>query len=615
MKSLLSIFLVLFLFSCRKNDPAKEKFAEVLQHYQSVSPEKLEAANYIISNIGYWDHTKGHEVFEPAFDAAIKAINSNPNPYQAAKIFNESMDSITMYSKFDLPKERDVDCLTANQLIENIDLAYTAYNRLPKSFRCSPDDFLHFVLPYRATYEPADVNIRKELYKEFSWVYSAMGNGIKTKELVSALLDSVNIKFVDNVKYPGQLPVKQLKRIRFGNCDNSVNLMVHVLRSLGIAACKDYIPHWGNHHSMGHSWLTVIAPEGEFAYDTDNRKLLNDLYRLESIPKVYRTCFHIVNDKSTYFLHAQDVTDHYKDSKDVTLDVDSNNSTFELCVFNNDGIWFPVAESVSSGKKVIFKNLGTDIIYGVNRFENLNNKSSVFYLTVDGKVKPLNPDFKHLQFGNIIRKYPPYVVRNTKKYTFINSLNGCQIFGANKHDLSDAVLIYEINHIKRSSVQLIRTSNSKKYKYYFAKRPDSACLFLAAFHLLNDEQQKVNAKLEIWTNNKKFEGIDYTLTDDDPLTYYQGHRLKTIYCLQKPQKIQYFNIQARNDDNDVHPGDFYELLYWDKGWQSIHSETAKSDSLFYGNLPANTAFWLHDQSRGVEEHIFLHCCPVKPEFV
>jgi hypothetical protein len=66
MKPLLSIFL----FSCRKNDPAKEKFTEVLQHYQSVSPEKLEAA----------------------------------------KIFNESMDSITRYSKFNLPKERDIDC-------------------------------------------------------------------------------------------------------------------------------------------------------------------------------------------------------------------------------------------------------------------------------------------------------------------------------------------------------------------------------------------------------------------------------------------------------------------------------------------------------------------------
>ncbi len=381
MKFLQFIFLILFLFSCRKNDPAEEKYLEVIQHYRSLSPEKLEAANYIISNIGCWDHTKGHEVFEPAFDAAIHALITKSNTYQAAKIFNESMDSIRAYSKYDLSKERDVDCISADQLIENIDLAYTAYNRLPKSFRCSHDDFLHFVLPYRATYEPADITFRKDLYKEFSWVYSAIGNGITTKDLVFALLDSVNIKFVDNMKYPGQLPVRQLKRIRFGNCDNSVNLMIHVLRSIGIAACKDYVPHWGNHHSMGHSWLTVIAPEGEFAYDTDHRELLNDLYRLESIPKVYRTCFHIVIDKPTVFLHAQDVTDHYKDSKDVTLDVGSNNDIFELCVFNNDGNWFPVAESVSYAKKVIFRNLGTDIIYGIKRFKDLNSKSSVFYLT------------------------------------------------------------------------------------------------------------------------------------------------------------------------------------------------------------------------------------------
>ncbi|MEL7587115.1 MAG: hypothetical protein AAGU19_10420 [Prolixibacteraceae bacterium] len=554
--------------------------------------------------MGHWTHTKGHEVFEPAFNSAIKALNAGLDAYQAADVFNERMDSISIYNNYNLPIERDMDCITADQLIENIDLAYTAYNRLPESFRCNHEDFLHFVLPYRATFEPADVAIRKEFYKEFSWVYAAMENGITMKDLVPVLLDSVNIKFVDQVKYPGQLPVRQLNRIRFGNCGNSVNLMIHILRSIGIAACKDYIPHWGNHHSMGHSWLTVIAPEGEFAYDTDNRQLLNDLYRLENIPKVYRNCFHVINGESINFMHALDVTDHYKDSKNVVLDVNSNKSTFELCVFNNDGNWFPVAESVSSGKKIIFKNLGPDIIYGVKKSKDLNSKTSVFYLTTDGKVKPLIPDFDQVQSANIIRKYPPFVARNTAKYTFINSLNGCLVFGANKNDLSDAEVIHEINHIKRSSVQLIKTSNSKEYNYYFVGRPDNACLFLAAFHLLNDEQQWVNAGLEIRINNKKVKGNEYDLTDDDPLTYFQAHTLNAIYHLQKPGKIRYFSIQARNDDNDVRPGDSYELLYWDNGWQSIRRETAKRDTLFY-DLPANTAFWLHNHTRGVEEHIFL----------
>ena len=64
-------------------------------------------------------------------------------------------------------------------------------------------------------------------------------------------------------------------------------------------------------------------------------------------------------------------------------------------------------------------------------------------------------------------------------------------------------------------------------------------------------------------------------------------------------------IQARNDDNNVKPGDHYELLYWDEGWISAGSKYANDTLLVYENIPSGTLYWLRNHTEGREEQIFL----------
>ena len=69
-------------------------------------------------------------------------------------------------------------------------------------------------------------------------------------------------------------------------------------------------------------------------------------------------------------------------------------------------------------------------------------------------------------------------------------------------------------------------------------------------------------------------------------------------------KIKY---TPRNDDNDISPGDEYELFYWSgSGWASLGKQTAISHKLTYDNVPQNTLLLLRDLTRGKEERIFTY---------
>ena len=74
----------------------------------------------------------------------------------------------------------------------------------------------------------------------------------------------------------------------------------------------------------------------------------------------------------------------------------------------------------------------------------------------------------------------------------------------------------------------------------------------------------------------------------------------------KPQKISFVRIVPRSDDNDIRPGDTYELLYYNgKQWVSMGKKVATTNILHYDNVPSNTLYWVKDHTRGWDERPFL----------
>ena len=95
------------------------------------------------------------------------------------------------------------------------------------------------------------------------------------------------------------------------------------------------------------------------------------------------------------------------------------------------------------------------------------------------------------------------------------------------------------------------------------------------------------------------------LVDNAPLTFLNDTFLTVNYYFDEPLAINEFQIQARNDDNNVKPGDHYELMYWDEGWVSAGSKQANDTLLVYENIPSGALYWLKNLTEGIEEQIFL----------
>ena len=74
----------------------------------------------------------------------------------------------------------------------------------------------------------------------------------------------------------------------------------------------------------------------------------------------------------------------------------------------------------------------------------------------------------------------------------------------------------------------------------------------------------------------------------------------------KPIIVSYVSVSPRSDDNDVCPGNEYELFYFDGSeWTSLGYKLADGNALHYFELPQNTLLWLRNYTRGKNERPFI----------
>ena len=76
----------------------------------------------------------------------------------------------------------------------------------------------------------------------------------------------------------------------------------------------------------------------------------------------------------------------------------------------------------------------------------------------------------------------------------------------------------------------------------------------------------------------------------------------------KPYRITRIKYHPRSDDNNIVPGELYELYYWTtNGWESLGRQIGREDkTLRYSNVPQNTLLRVHNHTRGKENRIFLY---------
>lgn len=601
-----------------ENRPELEK---VLKNYSLPKDSlKLKSAKHLIENMVYHAYIDEGGAYDIAFKNAKITKDSLLSVHPKAgvafitnivkPVFCKTIDSLENSPNFKKLSKRVLDITSINSefLIDNIEDAFKAFEQNPLNQNVSFDNFLQYVLPYRALNEPIEIGKRSELFNKYKWALDSL----KTQPLDSVVNQifkdlklSVHI-FKGPVKYNYKsVPsLSEIEATRMGYCEQLCMYMTNVLRSIGIPSGIDRNLRWGvDYKSTVHSWCFYLDGTRLKAFNLGNNefKIINDIYKRSTLTKVYRNRF----DNT-----IADVTNQYRDTEDFEIELlwNINNLTTDnifLGVFNTSTGWDPIASPYKiKNNKAYFKNISNNLIYSIYSEKDGGRQmlNSPFKLEKNGVLKFFNKQNNEFEKINLLRKYPPGFPRiEHRKIARMKSLDGTILQGSNSGSNNSFKNLYTIKRHRTTQNIKLKLNKNVKYKHLRLKG-DSLNTYLANFKLLDTNMQVIKNwhKTVRWENNLKTKFI----TDNDQLTFINDKNLCFTYSFKKPIYIGGFEIQSLNDGNHIDINDLYELFYWDKKWLSLGQQKAKDTFLTYNNVPKNAIYWLKNYTKGKEECIF-----------
>jgi len=369
----------------------RQQLEEVIRHYKkSRENEKLKAANFLIANM----KDKGTYINE------LVDNNEDPVGFNISNFKNEAeenawLDSVkairgNLYSHEEfLP---DLEHITAEFLINNIDKAFEVKRNSPFCKGISDTDFFEYILPYRVGYEKTEY-WRDSVLTEFA--------GLKdTLYRFTTVLAATN--FVDNwyqkqFKFGGGRYFKEKKvrnysellRDKAGKCDDMCNLVVMGLRALGIPCGFDGVSYKRASDGVGHGWCFVLDTKTGKKYPFDALSnngpgLFN--VRDKNSPKVLRKQFAVVDNNSVknnydvihpvfYMDNSVDVTLEYFETTDITFHLNKPYPVpLYLCIWHQ-GKWKPVDYYYNpDSANVNFYQVPKNNLYCLISYQSLKNE-------------------------------------------------------------------------------------------------------------------------------------------------------------------------------------------------------------------------------------------------
>lgn len=376
------------------------ELAKVLRHYADQDdPRKLDAAKFLIANMEGHGYTVASfydkEKNEVAFDALDYA---NFGEAQAAFDLLEKEHGELDYrrKRFDA----DLETITADYLIENIDLAFKARCERPWAKKLSFEAFCNYVLPFRGSNEPLN-SWRGTCMERFDDLPSKMKDPSDIKE-AGGLINRTAHGWVgfDSLYYlhPTDQGFDEMMERRKGRCEDISNMVGYAMRANAVPSAADYTPFWANRDN-NHAWEVILDENGRGRAGLSNRAA--KIYRkMFAIQPGNLACIKRDDEEVPRWLSGKsysDVTAQYMETADVTIRLEAelpDKARFAyICVFNG-GDWRAIHWGAIDDGSVTFSDMGRNIAYLPAYFVNkeLVPAAPPFILTKAGEVRPLRPD-------------------------------------------------------------------------------------------------------------------------------------------------------------------------------------------------------------------------------
>jgi hypothetical protein len=598
----------------------RNELENVISHYEENKNDslKLKAALFLIKNMKFHTYEEKFTHADNIFNKIETLKTEGNDVFEDRKRKNyieKQLDSLNnIYSDVltsQNPKATDVTKINAEFLINNIDLAFEAWGKIPLTYRANFNDFCNYVLPYRNGSEPVSINDRKLLMNKYSWISDSLRLGTSIQRVVDIVREQIHFRTLMTIreKYPQPLSVLDFDKIKVGLCADGTTYMVHLFRALGIATGNDYVPHWGNHWSRGHDWFFVKYGREtlylDAAVEPNDPKDLLLVYKVESIPKIYRKSF-AVNGDTTFSIRDLDVTSEYFEVLSPKIPIVLNHSLKihpKICVYDVEKGWAPVDEALFKDSYIQTHNLGLNVVYMAGYFNDNQFMPINYPFTFDKYTKELHffkPSSTIINSAIVERKYPLFSKRYQLKRILIEELNGCFFEGSNDSIFQKRTILYTIHGLDSPQLQRVKIVNSTKYKHlrFYSPKLQGYVSELAFYdkqgHLLTGQVLKSNPIFKD------------SLNDNNTNTYFGGEKEFIGVQLKIPSSIGSIEFQSRNDGNHIIVGNTYELFYWNKDWVLVETKLAKGPILPFDKLPKNALFLLKNKTKkGKEHHVFV----------
>ncbi len=358
------------------------QYDAVIDHYSQCGDSlKLEAAYFLIGNL------------DTHYSSDYLWIDENEKPVHFEELlFSDFQAAIRCFDSISGAKKlhpvyyniSDIEMLSADFLIDNIDLAFEVWNR-PWNENLSFEDFCEYILPYRVDNEVLQP-WRRTYKNKFDWILdSTTNNEGEFCEAAKILNSDLNSWYVNSFQYekgnnrlPLQGPLTLLFR-KQGDCPNMTNLACYAFRSVGIPARVDFSPFWPT-SSGRHFWNVTVDHDGKPIMFMGTQVNPGSYHIPRELGKVYRRTF--AKQKAAIasiaepfeipagFMHSaniEDVTREYEEVVNLEVklqNVPSNVSFVFLAVFNNQ-TWCPVswAKVDKNNNTAIFRDMGKGVVY------------------------------------------------------------------------------------------------------------------------------------------------------------------------------------------------------------------------------------------------------------
>lgn len=564
----------------------RDELEKVLVHYAGDSL-KLKAAKYLIVNMpGHYSYADADASYRYAavVDSVLRSMNGERN----YDVIHDSIDKCARAMGMDtLCKEFDSRLVSSDFLIRNIDEAFDDWQNGTWARHVCFDDFCEYILPYKTEeLQPLD-NWRSRL-KHFCVDKLAdldCCDQLRHSPLAAArilnrnLADSIRPTTGLSVKH-ACLPLEYRARIPFGQCADYVKMATSVLRSHGIPVCEEFTPQWAG-RSLGHAWNVLMASDGRKISFAGITEQIDGLHKSEErMAKVYRRTYAINRELQQMNLtephvpevfrdmFIKDVTSEEISCRDVSIDVGDVRGRYVYLLTFDNRKWVPVAYGKTSKGKVVFRDMGLNIVYlpaCYNAEGEINPVSPPFILHYDGSMEFIVPDTCRKTTLRLSRKYPVMEYA----YEYIPRLTDGEFQASNSLDFCSYQIVHKIKNGCAEGVEFnVQDTNYERMRKYGreACNYDKGAMTTSTMLAIGQKYNLLTGMVDFRNGispNEYF--LDKENRDNARIVCFQkdgqGHYAKVDRTNMKTGKISY------TDSTGAHEVDIDKIegvLYYDK---------------------------------------------------